>query len=135
MLKLAHQTSLKSYILISIPKSYEVLTTSNIRSSWGQFNNCSKSFIWPLGRYRIIAHLGACPYMRNNVTMDPVNMKSWPKVKLDKIGAHSNIAQIHSSSLYEVISDHYLPQFTWKVTKCEIKSSCSQFEQYSRSLI
>ena len=39
-------------------------------------------------------------------------MKSWPKVKLGQIGAHSNIAQIHSSSLYEVISDHYLPQFT-----------------------
>ena len=50
MLKLTHQTFMKSYIVIIIPKSYEVLTTSNIRSSWGQFNNCSKSFIWPLGR-------------------------------------------------------------------------------------
>ena len=42
--------SLKSYIVIIIPKAYDVLTTSNIRSSWGQFNNCSTSFTWPLGR-------------------------------------------------------------------------------------
>ena len=41
-------------------------------------------------------------------------MKSWPKVKLGQIGARSNIAQIHSPSLYEVISDHYLPPIHMK---------------------
>ena len=47
-------------------------------------------------------------------------MKSWPKVELGQIQVGSNIAQNDSSSPYEVISGHYLPQFTWKV---EIRSS------------
>ena len=42
-------------------------------------------------------------------------MKSWPKVKSGQVEVGSNIAQNHSSSPYEVISDHYLRQFTWKV--------------------
>ena len=45
----------------------------------------------------------------------PIHMKSWPKVKLGKVQVGSNIAQNQSSSPYEVISGHYLPQFTWKV--------------------
>ena len=32
-----------------------------------------------------------------------------------QFGVSSNIAQNHSFSPYEVISDHYLPQFTYKV--------------------
>ena len=32
------------------------------------------------------------------------------KLKLGKVGVVSNIAQNHSSSPYEVISGHYLPQ-------------------------
>ena len=55
MLKLTHQASLKSYLVIIIPKAYEVLTTNNIRSSWGQFNKFLK-----------IIHLAS-----RKVTMDP----------------------------------------------------------------
>ena len=40
-------------------------------------------------------------------------------MKLGQTGIGSNIVQNHSSSTYEVLSDHYLPQFTWKVyQKC-----------------
>ena len=42
-------------------------------------------------------------------------MESLPKVRGVKLGVGLNIAQIHASSLYEVIFDHYLLQFTWKV--------------------
>ena len=42
-------------------------------------------------------------------------MKSWPKVNLGQVKINSNIAQNYSSSTLEVISGHYLPQFTWKV--------------------
>ena len=42
-------------------------------------------------------------------------MKSWPKVKLGQVGVSSNIAQNHSSSPYEIMSGHYVPQFTYKV--------------------
>ena len=42
-------------------------------------------------------------------------MKSWPKVKLGKVEVGLNIVQNHSSSPQEVISGHYLPQFTYKV--------------------
>ena len=42
-------------------------------------------------------------------------MKSWPKLELGQVGVGSNIAQNHSSGPYEVISDHFLPQSTWKV--------------------
>ena len=42
-------------------------------------------------------------------------MKSWPKEKLGQVEVGSNIAQKHSSSPYEVIYGHYLPQFIWKV--------------------
>ena len=46
-------------------------------------------------------------------------MKSWPKVKLGQIGARYNIVKIHSSTLYEVISDSPNPHE--KVTTCENK--------------
>ena len=42
-------------------------------------------------------------------------MRSWPKLKVGQVEDGSNIVQNHSSSPYEVISAHYLPQFTWKV--------------------
>ena len=42
-------------------------------------------------------------------------MKSWPTVKSGQVGVSSNIAQNHLSSLLQVISGDYLPQFTWKV--------------------
>ena len=42
-------------------------------------------------------------------------MKSSPNSKLGKVGVSSNIAQNHSSSLYEVIPFHYLPHFTLQV--------------------
>ena len=34
-------------------------------------------------------------------------MKSGPKLKKGQFGVCSNIAQIHSSSLYDIISGHY----------------------------
>ena len=43
------------------------------------------------------------------------HIKSWPEVKLGQVQVGSNIAQNHSYSTYEVMSGHYLPQFTWKV--------------------
>ena len=42
-------------------------------------------------------------------------MQNLQKVKLGKVQVGSNIAQNHSSSRQEVVSGHYLPQFTWKV--------------------
>ena len=40
-------------------------------------------------------------------------MENLPKVKLCQVGVGSNIAQKHSSNLYEVKAGHYWPQFTW----------------------
>ena len=42
-------------------------------------------------------------------------MKSLPKVKLGQVEVGSNIAKNYSSSSYEVLSGHYLPQFICKV--------------------
>ena len=42
----------------------------------------------------------------------PIRKKSLPKVKLGQVGVGSNIAQNHSYRSCEVISGHYLPQFT-----------------------
>ena len=91
----------KSYLVITCPNSYEKLTKSEIRSNWSRFRHCSKSFIYPLGSH--IRSLFA-----------PIHMTSWPK-SLVQVGVGSNIAQNHSSSQYEVLSGHYLPQFTCKV--------------------
>ena len=44
-------------------------------------------------------------------------MKSLPKVKSGQIGVDLNIAQNHTSSIYNVIYGHYLPQFTWQVNQ------------------
>ena len=43
------------------------------------------------------------------------------KVKSGKVGIGSNIAQNHSSHLYEVLSVHYLPNSHEKFTKSEIR--------------
>ena len=37
------------------------------------------------------------------------------KIKLGEVGVGSNTAQNYSSSLQEVISDHYRPKFTYKI--------------------
>ena len=42
----------------------------------------------------------------------PIHMKSLSQVKSGQVGVGMNIVQIHSSGLLEVISGHYLPQFT-----------------------
>ena len=42
----------------------------------------------------------------------PIHMKSRPKVKICQVQVSSNIAQNHSSSPLEAISDHDFPQFT-----------------------
>ena len=42
-------------------------------------------------------------------------MQSLPKVKSGQIGVDSNITQNYTSSIYNIIYGHYLPQFTWKV--------------------
>ena len=64
----------------------------------------SESLVWPLG-----SHIWS--------SFTQIHMKSWPKVKLGQVGVDSNTAQNHSSSPKEVISAHYLPQFTWKVDR------------------
>ena len=46
-----------------------------------------------------------------------IHMKSLPKLKSGQIGVDSNIAQNHTSSIYNVIYGHYLPQFTWQVNQ------------------
>ena len=43
-----------------------------------------------------------------------IHMKRWPNVKLGQVAVGSKIAQNHSPGLQEVISSHYLPQFTWQ---------------------
>ena len=84
----------------------EVQVGSNIAqnhsSSSSRFEHCSESLIYP-----IRSHIWSL--------FTPIHMKSWPKVKLGQVQVGSNIAQNHSSNPYEVISDHYLPQFTWKI--------------------
>ena len=92
----------KSYLVIICPNSHEKLTKSEIRSSSSRFEHCSESLIWPIG-----SHIWSL--------FAPIQMKSWPKVKLGQVQVSSNIAQNHSSSPWEVISGHYWPQFTWKV--------------------
>ena len=42
-------------------------------------------------------------------------MKSWLKVKLGQVEVGSNIAQNRQSCPKEVVSGHYLRQFTWKI--------------------
>ena len=42
-------------------------------------------------------------------------MKSLPKVKSGQVGVGSKIAQNYSSSVCEVTSGNYLPQFTYQV--------------------
>ena len=64
-----------------------------------QFKHCSKSLIWPLGSH-------------SWSLFAQIHMKSLPKVKSGQIGVDSNIAQNHTSSIYDVIYGHYLPQFT-----------------------
>ena len=56
-------------------------------------------------------------------------------VKLGLVDVGSNNAQNHSSSPYEVISDHYLPHSYEKLIKNEIMSSWSRFEHCSKSLV
>ena len=99
MTHLAHR---KSYLVIICPNSHEKLTKSEINSNSSRFEHCSESLIWP-----IESHIWSL--------FAPIHMKIWPKVKLGQVQVGSNIAQNHSSSPYEVISGHYLPQFTWKV--------------------
>ena len=67
-------------------------------SSWSRFVHCLESLVWYIG-----GHIWSL--------FAPIHMKSLPKVKLGQIGVSSNIAQNHSSSPWEVISDHYLLQF------------------------
>ena len=49
-----------------------------------------------------------------------------PKEKLGQVGVSSNIAPNHSSSIWEVISGHYWPQFilkfdhVWNSVKLEV---------------
>ena len=45
-------------------------------------------------------------------------MSSIPELTVDQL-VILNIAQNHSTGIKEVISGHYLPQFTWKFTKSE----------------
>ena len=59
-----------------------------------------------------ITHLG-----HTKSLFAPIHVKSWLKVKLDQVQVGLNIAQNHSSRAYEVISGHYLLQFTWKVDR------------------
>ena len=102
LLRITHLTIRKSYLIIICPNSQEKLTKSEIRSSWSQFEHCSESLVWSIESY-IWSLFGS------------IHMKSLPKVKLGQVQVGSTIAQNHSSSPYEVISGHYLPQFTWKV--------------------
>ena len=44
-----------------------------------------------------------------------MHIQIWPKSKLDQVGVISNTAQNQSSSLWEVITGHYLPQFTGEI--------------------
>ena len=63
-------------------------------------------------------------------------MKSRPKVKLGQVEVGSNIAQNHSSSSY--IKSYLViicPNSYEKLTKSEIRSSWSQFEHCSKSLV
>ena len=46
-------------------------------------------------------------------------IENWPEAKLGQVDVGSNIAQDHSSNVWDVISGHYLPIFIWKVDqKC-----------------
>ena len=56
----------------------------------------------------------------------------WPNISKSALG---KVAQNHSSSPYEVMSDHYVPPNSHeKFTKREIRSSWTRFEHCSESL-
>ena len=99
LLRITHLAHRKSYLVIICPNSHEKLTKSEIRSSSSRFEHCSESLIQPIG-----SHIWSL--------FVPKHMKSLPKVKLGQVQVGSNIAQNHSYSPQEVISGHYLPQFT-----------------------
>ena len=97
---------------------------------------------WPKSKlYKVEVSSNIC-----SKSLFPIHMKSWPKSKLYQVEVSSNICSKsllskksclvigtiwsirsslrkfdhclkHSSSLFDVISDYYWPQFIWKVDK------------------
>ena len=99
---IAQNHSYSPWKVMSDHYSHEKLARSEIWSSSSRFEHCSESLIWPIGSH-------------SWSLFAPIHMKSWPRVKLGQIQVGSNITQNHSSSPWEVIYGHCLPQFTWKV--------------------
>ena len=121
LLRITRMTHIKSCLIIIYPNSHAKLTTSEIRSSWTRF--------WTLLRITFLVHRKS--YM---VIICHNSQEKLTNSELVKVGIGSNIAQNHSSAPCEVISDHYLPQFTCKVDQKWIRSSWSRFEHCSESL-
>ena len=101
---------------------HESPTKSEIMSSWSLFEHCS--WITRLAHrksYQIII----CPMW---------HMKSWPTVTIRyKLKSVRTFAKNYSSSPYEVLSGHYLPQFIWKVwPKENPRSSWSRYRTLLR---
>ena len=110
--------------------------SGHIKFTKSQFKHCSKSLIWSLGSHVIICPNSCERLTKCEIRSNCSRFKHWPKSKLGKVGDGSNIAQNHSSSLQEVLSRHYLPQFTYKkLTKIKIRSSWSRFKYCSKSLV
>ena len=105
LLKSTHLASKKSYLVIIGPNSYAKLTKGETGYIGVGSNIAQNHSFSPLG-----IHIWSL--------LAPIHMKSWPKWKLGKVGVGSNIAQNHSSSLYEVISVHYLPKKVDKKSLC-----------------
>ena len=72
-LRITRLDYMKLYLVIICPNSHEKLTKSEIRSSWSWFEQCSESLVLP-----IESHVWSL--------FTPINMKSWPNVKLCKVG-------------------------------------------------
>ena len=80
---------------------------SEIKSSWSRFKHCSESRLAHRKSYLIIICLNSHEMLTKN------------EIMAREIG--SNISQTRSSSLLEVIYNHFWPQFTWKID--QIRSS------------
>ena len=102
LLRITRPAYRELYLVIICPNAHAKFTKSEIRSGWSRFEHCSQPLVQP-----IASHVWSL--------VAPMHMKSIAKVKLCQVEVSSNIAHNHSSSPYEIISGHYLPQFIWKV--------------------
>ena len=78
LLRITQLAYRKSYLVIMCPNAHEQLTKSEIMSSWSRFEYCSKSLVQPIG-----SHIWQL--------LAPINMNSWPNMKLGQVIINCNL--------------------------------------------